>query len=699
MQHFAQLPLWKEAPFIRLLFPQIAGILIQWYFTSTQNWAFACWWVVLLLLVLILFSSTRFYFRFSYYIGFLLLLFFLLTGATLTYYKYLPNQSSWIGHKYKKDSSLLLIRLEEPLSEKTKSFKSIASVQQLTDHNTSIRVSGNTILYFEKDSFPLPLQYGDQLLITKQLQPIRNTGNPGAFDYRRYCEFQDIYYQVYLTRNDWIKQPTSQANFIKSFLFHIRDKILLILKKFIKGEREVGLAEALFIGYKDDLDKDLVRAYANTGVVHVIAISGLHLGIIYWLLSLLVKPISKRSAIKWLMPVCVIAGLWIFALLTGGSPSVLRSAVMFTFIAIGESSRKKISIYNSLAASAFFLLCYHPFWLWDVGFQLSYIAVLSIVLFNKKIYDLIYIQNKLLDQLWKLTAVTISAQILATPVTIYYFHQFPLSFIVTNLLAIPLSSIILLGEILICLLSWWSFCSSIIGNILNWLIRILNDFIEYIDQLPFASIAQLYISLPQSLILYLIIGLLAGWLNKKVRVYLVTALACIFLFMLINLITSWRILNQQKIIVYNIPRHSAIDFLAGNRNYFYADSKLLLDTSLQNYHLAASRLIHGVRPINIPSEFLPFNGPFQFFGDRILLIDSTFQRFINEEKIVADLVIVSGPLKISVQELLDKVDGKEWVIDASVSQFQADRLQNACNKAGISCYRVSLQGAFVKNLP
>jgi competence protein ComEC len=164
-------------------------------------------------------------------------------------------------------------------------------------------------------------------------------------------------------------------------LFNTKTYILKTLRTYIKGEQETSVAEALLIGYRDDLDRDLVQAYSNTGVVHVIAISGLHLGLIYWLLLFLLKPLDKTKQLKWLKPVIAISLLWIFSLLTGAGASVIRAAIMFTAIGFGGLLGKKGNIYNSMAASAFVMLCYNPFLLWDVGFQLSYAAVLSIVLF------------------------------------------------------------------------------------------------------------------------------------------------------------------------------------------------------------------------------------------------------------------------------------------------------------------------------
>src|SRR6185436_16943723 len=198
-------------------------------------------------------------------------------------------------------------------------------------------------------------------------------------------------------------------------------------------------------------------------------------GLIYWLLALLLKPLKNRRKIKWLRPILIVTGLWLFSILAGAQPSILRSAVMFTCIVLGESLSRKSSVYNTLALSAFLLLCYNPYWLWDVGFQLSYAAVLSIVIFMKPIYNWFYIKNKVLDFTWKMNAVTLAAQVLTVPLSIYHFHQFPNYFLLTNLVAVPVSSVIVLGEILLCVVSFTAPVATAVGNILHYLIWFMNS--------------------------------------------------------------------------------------------------------------------------------------------------------------------------------------------------------------------------------
>lgn len=639
-------------------------------------------------------STLRFRFRNAWQTGILLQIFFLFTGIMLCRSNYLPHHSAWIGHHYKNQHAVL-VQLNEPLIPKPNSYKAVAQTLQLISDAGSRSATGNIIIYFQKDSSIPDLHYGDQLIIYKPLQLIQNSGNPGAFDYKRYCAFQQIFHQVYLTHNEWIKYHKSKPHPLQRFIFNTRKKIVQIILRYIPGRREAGLAEALLIGYKDDLDKDLVQAYSNTGVVHVIAISGLHLGLIYWLLALILKPILHRKKIRWLQPVLIITGLWLFSLLSGASASVMRSAVMFTCIVLGEAAQRKISVYNSLAASAFLLLCYQPFWLWDVGFQLSYIAVLSIVLFNKPIYNLLFVSNKILDAIWKVTAVTLSAQILTTPVSIYYFHQFPLYFLLSNLLAIPLSSLILLGELVLVACCWWANAAISLGWLLHYCIKAMNGVVEYISQLPFSAIKHLYISIPQVWLLYFMIaGIAYACMNKNRKAWL-CALCGWLLFIMFGSYHKWICANQQKIIAYNISKHTAIEVLAGKRAVLFADSSLLGNPALQDVHISASRLLHGIH--NSRSFLTP--ALFRFAGVTWLFIDRPFTSDPPEEKLKADWVIIAQNPRITIRQLCRFVDCRQFIIDATNSATRAARWQKECEESGLFSYALPLQGAFVMNLP
>ena len=294
---------------------------------------------------------------------------------------------------------------------------------------------------------------------------------------------------------------------------------------------------------------------------------------------------------------------------------------MFTCIIIGEGFFKKGNIINTLAFSAFILLCWNPFWLWDVGFQLSYSAVLSIIIFMRPIYNWFYIKNKILDFLWKLNAVTLAAQILTLPVSIYHFHQFPNFFLLTNFVAVPLSSIILIGEIFLCFASPISFIALWFGKILSWLIWLMNSYIEKVEALPYSLWDGLQVSILQAILLFIIVACLGYWLIEKSGKGLKAALLGLLGFVLLRSVSFINARNQQKIIVYNVPRQRAIDFINGREYFFEGDTNLLKDDFARNFHLKPSRILHRIEPADSINDLLIDGNFISYKTKKILLID------------------------------------------------------------------------------
>jgi competence protein ComEC len=690
--------IWKQAPFLRLIIPFIAGILLQWHIQIDPIFSWALLAAGAALLFLMNRHSRFFQFRYSWLNGFVLYTLLICIGSLVTYYKDLANHPNWVK-RYCSDSSVLRVVLQEPLSEKPKTYKAVASVEQVVNQDTIHTVKGSIIIYFQKDSISARLGYGSQILLKRPLQIIRNSGNPATFNYQRYTAFQEIYFQVFLKKTDYLVLPEKKQTAFTSFILNTRQWVLQTITRYLPDKKAAGLAEALLIGYKDDLDKSLVTSYSNTGVVHVIAISGLHVGIIYWLLLRLTTPLRKQKKMNGLSLLFVIAGLWLFALLAGAGPSVLRSAVMFSMLAIGECLSKKASVYNSLAASAFLLLCYHPFWVWDVGFQLSYSAVLSIVIFMKPVYHLFYFRNKAGDLLWKLNAVTLSAQILTVPLSIYHFHQFPNYFLITNLVAVPLSSIILMGEIVLCCIAAFPPIAQWMGNILQWLIGWMNHFIEYMEDLPFSVWPALQISLAQLILLYAWIAAAWYWLQIKNKPALLTALAALLVFFSLrsNSVISSR--QQKKIIVYHIPGHRAVDFIDGNYYYFKADSALLSNPILQNLHVNPARIFYRASKSDTLPGLVDNGNNCVFRNKKIMLVDSSLVFAPPSSKIKVDLLIISGNARLSIAQLQEIFDCPQIVIDGFNPLWKVDKWRGDCEKRRLACHCVVDKGAFVMPLP
>ncbi len=687
---------WKQNPFVKIVLAFALGILLQWFLNPPILFSIILFLVSVVVLLFFFFLPFFKKYKLSFIAGTSVSLVFICLGALLAYKKDIRNAKNWISHHYIEGDGIVLT-IDEPLIEKTKSYKTIGQAEVVIGKSKTTSVTGKLILYFQKDS-SLSLNYGDKIVIKKSLQEIKNSGNPGGFDYKRYSLFQGITHQLYLKKADFEILKEKNINPNRQFIYTAREKVLTILRKYIPGDKELGLAEALLIGYKNDLEQSLVQSYTNTGVVHIIAISGLHLGLIYWLLGLFFKPLKSNKKTKWLRPVLIITGLWLFSFLAGAQPSILRSALMFTCIIIGESFSRKTSIYNTIAISAFILLCINPFWLWDVGFQLSYAAVLSIIIFMRPIYNWFYIKNKALDFIWKMNAVTLAAQVLTVPLGIFHFHQFPNLFFVTNFLAVPLSSLILLGEILLCIVAFIPVLADVIGKIISWMIWAMNTYVEKIENISFSLWDGLQISLLQSIILLLSSISISYWLIQKSSKGLRLGLITLLLFITLRSLSFIEANSQRKIIVYNVPQKTAVDFIDGRHYKFVGDSDLLSNDFARNFHLKPSRILQRINDKEAPQQLTINNNYINYYNKHILFLSSTVYYKTAEFKSDIDLLIISKNPKLYLQTLAEGVNIKQVVFDGSVPAWKSKYWKADCDSLHIPWYDVSISGAFVMKL-
>lgn len=684
---------FRRLPFLRLFAALSTGIIAGWYFKIALQFIliFICLSVLLLITFRLLPVSKRF--MYGWIGGMLWLMLFCGVGMFLLFNKNITNNPGWYGKHYKEGDNIIFTILE-PLQEKPNSYKALAEINAVYN-NSWIPAKGKVLLYFKKDSLKPRLHYGSEIISSKPLQAIRNSGNPAAFNYGRYCLFQDITAQVFFAAGDYHILSSRNKNDVQHFLFTIRDKALQTLRQNIHSPNELGIAEALLIGYRNDLDKDLVQAYSNTGVVHIIAISGLHLAMIYAGLLRLFSLIKSSRTKKWLEPVMVLAVIWLFTLITGAAPSVLRAAVMFTFILLGKIISKDTNVYNTLAASAFMLLLINPFYLWDVGFQLSYTAVFGILLFFKPVRNRLYFKNKSLRWVWDLCAVSLCAQVFTLPLVIYHFHQLPLLFLFSNLVAVPLSSLVLMAELALFLFAWLPHIDLFIGQLTEALLWLMNAFTMHIDKLPFSVWNGLQISLIQLLILFAITALLTCWLFGRHTKNAIAALACMMLFFILRDINIIQHKTQQKLIVYNIPKHKAIDFIAGNDCHFFGDSVVIKDAVLRNFNIKPARIRN--RLYSTGEMILPDISNFiiQLNTLNVLVLSGQAPEGKPYKKIDVDVIILSNNSSVTPAQLQRLFNCKYIIADSSVPAWKFSKWKKEFEQLHLRFYSVPEQGAFI----
>ena len=311
----------------------------------------------------------------------------------------------------------------------------INSIGNLKQRNNQIE---KVRLYFEKDSNNLFPNVGDSVIFYGKLDKIRNAGNPGEFDYARYMEYQGIWYTGFINKANFRLGSNSGKLKLKRFSTHIQQQLIKNFTKYNIQNDELAVLSALAAGNRNYLEEELRESYAAAGAIHVLAVSGLHVGILYLILTLIFGRRNQRKYFRLFRVIVILCIIWLYALITGLSSSVLRAAFMFTLFLIGKNLNRQIDNYNMLFASALLILIIYPFELFKVGFQFSYLAVLGILYFQPKLQNILLFRNGIIDRIWQLFTVSIAAQLTTFPLSIYYFHQFPVYFWLTNMLVIPI---------------------------------------------------------------------------------------------------------------------------------------------------------------------------------------------------------------------------------------------------------------------
>ena len=416
------------------------------------------------------------------------------------------------------------------------------------------------------------------------------------------------------------------------------------------------------MGYRDLLDNELLKSYSAAGVIHILSVSGLHVGLLVlvamWFLNLLAIP-EKFQWVKYLL---VIVLVWAFACITGLSPPILRAAVAGSFILTGKMLRRDMHPLNGLAASAFFLFIINPFWLFDIGFELSYVAVAGIILLYPAFYRLLYIPWRAVDWLWQSAALSLAATIATLPLTLYYFHQAPVYFILSNLIVIPLSSLIMLAGALLLVLSPFHWLAVFVAKFVWWLVNIMDGCINFIGQLPMSRIKDIAILKEEAVLLGVVIVFFVLFVQLQKSPLLIVSL-----FVFSGLIVSGIPLqkgnfHQGQVVVYSVNKHTAIDLVDGPDDVILCDEALLADERAWMQHIVPARIYMGLGDpifecLNEDTSKFQWKGIWrdgnfiQFHRKRMMVITSWKRKVSPIEKLKIDYLVLSGDAKVNLYEL------------------------------------------------
>ena len=684
---------WLPYPMLRISGFFTSGVLAGIYFPEIISFKLA---IGLVILCAVVFFSVKFYSkenRFGFALGLLGLSAILLMGYVQLL---LFTDSRNENHISKIASEIECYEaiVRSVPEEKAKSLKIEIEVVAAKAGGWK-QATGKLLLYVsKKNQAAVNWHYGDKILVKGNPQELKPPANPGEFDFKRFLSFKNISHQQFVQPRD-VKflEPASRKGFIY-FSHQARAWSMKKLNEFIQGEDERAIAIALVLGVTDGIDNDLQNAYAASGAMHVLAVSGMHVGIIYAIILFLFKPLNKYRWSKWMVAILSLILLWAFAFVTGLSPSVLRAVTMFSFIAVARPFGRRTNIYNTLAASAFVLLIYNPYLIMSVGFQLSYLAVLGIVYLQRPIYNLWEIENTAGDWVWKITCVSIAAQAATFALGLLYFHQFPTYFLVSNLFVIPLSTLVLVMGIFLLMISFISPIASFTAVILEWLIKALNWIVFKTEALPFSLINNIHITILQC---WLLMGILVAFILllefKSVKWLYVS-----FVFVLIFVSAQWSHffngVDQKQLIAYSINNHRAFEYIDQGRSYFLADSALEHDRERIRFHIQPNRLQHGVGEIK--SQFPTgheINGVGYFrLNNKTIGWLKNKKAKLPKNASIDHFLVSNNSLN---NELIKKIKANHIIFDGSNSRGPMKYFEGRAAEKQLSTYLVMDSGAFI----
>lgn len=476
-------------------------------------------------------------------------------GLTFSFLRDLHNQKDHLINQTNRSEMYLAIALANDELKLNSTANSVKLLIQKDATNQITQIRGEVLIYHKLSKSISP---GDLLIISGNPERIPAPKNPKEFHYANFMERQQISHSHFVD-NKVLKVGKTSIRPIEDFFLGLRAAIIDKMDLLILDKYANQVAKALLLGQKKNLEKEVNDAYVTAGAMHILAVSGLHVGIIYGFFFLFVKPFRLQVGKRVLYLSVIILLIWGYALLTGMSPSVMRAATMFSIMALAQMKSRNPSIFNAIALSALILLVYDPLLIFAVGFQLSYLALIGILLIQPILIKLWAPKSKVLEYIWQISTVGIAAQLITFPISAYYFHVFPSYFFLSNLIAIPGAFLIMSFGVPFMLFAQIPFIAKPLAWITEYLISIVNQLIFGIQQLPFAKIDEIFLR-PDFMLAYwfiLAIALLLATKPEKWHLYGIAAVLLGFGFLRVE-----KILKSERtdLMIYSLNQGFSVDF-------------------------------------------------------------------------------------------------------------------------------------------
>lgn len=671
--------MFRKTPFLKIGVPYIIGIISAELFPVTPSPGWLGIYLSIFIFIFI-FLLTRSSFR-NVLTGTLLFIFFLVSGhfnSSLKKQKFLLPESG----------IFTATMLETPV-EKPRTMKAEATIKWFADKDSMQYPQEKVILYFAKSDRVPGLRPGSRIIIKASPDAIKNSGNPFAFDYRLYMERRGIRRQVYLKDADWNRVSDHPSPGMKIWAERTRDRLLSIYREnHLEGD-VLDVVSALTLGYKKSLDQEVKQVFSNSGAMHVLAVSGLHVGIVFLVFNTVFSFLKRSRLTRGIYLAGALLVLWGYAFLTGLSPSVQRASLMFSLVQVGHVLRRPVNIYNTIFASALILLVFEPQLIADVGFQLSYSAVMGIVYFQPKINAIISARNKVLNFFLGLFTVSIAAQIGTAGLSCFYFRQFPVWFWIANLVVIPVTFFLILMGTLILMFGLFPVVSGFLAKITAWVVETLIKLLHTIESLPGAVYTGFDFDQYSLLISMLIILALVFYIESRRFRHLIVMIFFTGLFVVNATYLSWKGNHQTALIVYDLPE-PIVHIIHGKENYLIAPDSMK-QKAVMIYDVVNVIKTMGLRqPVRL--------GFSDEFADRLILKSASWVFYSNHR-----IALPGTPVKD-----FDVIDPDVWL---RFPGYKGDSIRHdsvvivtprhfvESNNSQAIIHELSVKGAFTKISP
>ena len=678
---------WEEAPFFRLLMPLIVAIVcfeIKWLPFVLENVLLAVLSFCFLSLFITVFikqrtTTLKIFQSFNVQVVVFLLGWLVCVKSNMT-------NSLFCCGKIKDSSTVFVGRILDKPLHREKTWKLKLEIEKAITTNHSVATKGKAFVYVYNDSLLFELHQGDNVMLPNQWAKIKNAGNPFEFDFARFCRWNGILLQEFISRNEIKFLHAAHKEF--TVIQPTHDWAMIALANYIKDSSTLGLMQAMLLGDEVNFDSGLRQSYSDTGIIHIVAISGSHVMVFFWFISVLLFWIKNKryEVVKYLIAVPLVC---FYVAVAGAPTSAVRAAVMFSFLALGMIVQKNKQPLNQLLATGFFMLLYEPMWLFAVGFQLSFIAVLSLVLFYQPVLNWGTHSSKIVRALWSAMAASIAAEILVAPLVIFYYHILPTMFLFANLFAYLFMGIVLILGLVLVIVSKIGFFAKILATVITFIVVVFNWLVQWFQSLNPDFLRHLYLSLTEVALLYIVIACFAVFIMKKQGKALLLGELSFLILLLFFLQDGWKAMHQEKLIVYNAGKKNYTELIIGKK-YF----PLFQDTSLNVDKDFATKEAHVVfqaweKGSVLKENIVSLNGKKFLFLNESLNLDTLHQ-------FAMDYVVLNYPVKKFNADLIKKVFGyKKLIITGNQKRYLVQQWKDSCKHQTIPAHFVMLDGAFI----